>query len=129
VQYFERTAFVLQGTSVTLLPLGRTLTTGRVFAAVGALVAGANGRYFATTKHTLSGRFLTYWLAHDGSVLLGAPISEPLQEANGDGSGRRYLTQYFQNGRLEYHPEIAQAAFQVQGGQVGREILRQRGLL
>jgi hypothetical protein len=129
VQYFERAAFVLQGSAVTLLPLGRTLTKGRAFPAVGAVGVGAGGRYFSVTKHSLSGRFLTYWLAHEGSVLLGAPISEPLREANGDGSGRRYLVQYFANGRLEYHPEITQAAFQVQGGQVGRDVLQQRGWL
>lgn len=129
VQYFERAAFVLQGSTVTLLPLGLTLTRGRAFPDVDPSAAGTAGHYFTLTKHTLSGRFLTYWLAHDGSVLLGAPISEPVQEANGDGSGRRYLMQYFEYGRLEYHPESAQAAFQVQGGQVGREVLQQRGWL
>ena len=85
--------------------------------------------YFPSTGHTLSGRFLTFWQAHEGSALFGPPISEPIHEVNGDGSGRAYLVQYFADARLEYHPELAGTAYVVTVGLLGREYLRLRGLL
>ncbi len=57
------------------------------------------------------------------------PISEPLTEQNGDRTGRTYLLQYFKNGRLEYHPELSGTAYEVTSGQVGRQLLHQRGWL
>ena len=54
-----------------------------------------------------AGVFLTFWKSHSGNALFGAPISQPLYEQNGDGTGRTYLVQYFQNARMEYHPELA----------------------
>ncbi len=57
------------------------------------------------------------------------PISEPVREQNGDGTGRLYLVQYFQNGRLEYHPELTGTSYVVEVGQVGRQVLQQRGWL
>jgi hypothetical protein len=68
-------------------------------------------------------------LQHRGSDLFGSPISEPFTEQNGDGTGRGYLVQYFQNARLEYHPEYAQTAYAVSLGLLGREYLQSRGLL
>ena len=46
--------------------------------------------------HTLSGPFLAYWQAHQGSVVLGAPISEPEREGLGDGTGRVDRVQWFE---------------------------------
>ena len=46
---------------------------------------------------------------------------------NGDGTGRTYLVQYFQNARMEYHPELAGTDNVVMVGQLGRQILHQRG--
>jgi hypothetical protein len=85
--------------------------------------------YFAATGHSLSARFLTYWQSHDGATLLGAPISEVITEGNGDGSGRRYPLQWFENGRLEYHPELAGTRYAMELGLVGMQALRQRGWL
>lgn len=90
--------------------------------------AGVDARFFAATGHSLGGRFLAYWLDHRGSSILGALISEPLDEGNGDGSGRRYLLQWFERGRLEYHPENA-GTYAVELGLVGRDALRTRGWL
>jgi photosystem II stability/assembly factor-like uncharacterized protein len=129
VQYLERAAFVLHGATINLLPLGRVVTTGRTFPAAALPVPRSGTRYFPATQHTVSGRFLEYWLAHNGATLLGAPISEAMREANSDGTGKLYLLQYFENGRLEFHPEIATVALHVQGGQVGREALQLRGWL
>jgi hypothetical protein len=73
------------------------------------------------------GRFLSYWRTHNDARLLGAPISEPVREGNDDGSGRQYLVQWFGQGRLEYHPELAGTRYEVELGLVGLQALRQRG--
>ena len=84
-------------------------------------------RWFGQTQHTLGEPFLTFWRSHHGATLLGSPISQPLLEQNGDGSGRTYTVQYFQNSRLEYHAELAGTPAVVQVGQLGREALHARG--
>ena len=48
---------------------------------------------------------------------------------NGDGTGTAYVPQYFQNARLEYHPEAKDARFSVQLGLLGDQLLRQKGWL
>ena len=128
VQYFERARLVAAAGVVSPSPLGRLLCADRRFPAVSATEA-AGSRYFPETRHTLTGRFLTYWQQHQGRVLLGPPISEPFEAGNGDGSGQAYLMQYFANARLEYHPEHAGTRFEVQPGLLGREYLHERGLL
>ena len=114
---------------VRVAPLGRLLTASTAFPPVPPFVPTPDRRYFPSTRHSLTGRFLAYWQSHHGVVLLGAPISEIVLEANGDGSGRRYQTQWFENGRLEYHPELAGTAYEVEVGQVGREYLKTVGWL
>lgn len=129
VQYFERAALTLGTNGIQMVALGRTLTAGRIFPPVARLPDGPGRRYFPATGHGLSGRFLAYWRAHQGATVLGSPLSEPIREANGDGTGRIYLVQFFEDGRLEYHPEAAGTPFEVEGGQLGREALRRRGWL
>jgi len=85
--------------------------------------------YVAATGHSLAGRFLAYWRAHGGAALLGAPLSEVVVEGNGDNTGRRYPTQWFARGRLEYHAEHAGGRYAVELGLLGVEALRQRGWL
>jgi L,D-transpeptidase-like protein len=106
VQYFERARFEYhpddlgRDGQVQLSLLGRELTAGRNF---------PDGRpdggtmYFPETRHTLSGKFLKYWLKRGGLPIFGYPISEPMQEAGTDGQTR--LTQYFERAQFEYHPE------------------------
>lgn len=129
VQYTERFALALAHGAVVTLPLGRTLTAGRRFAPVKPFRSTNTRLYFPSTGHSLSGRFLTFWRAHSGSTLLGAPISEVIVEGNGDGSGRRYPLQWFERGRLEYHPELAGTRYAVELGLLGRQELRARGWL
>jgi len=52
-----------------------------------------------------------------------------LHEANGDGSGRTYLVQYFRNGRLEYHAELRATPYAVSVGLLGQAYLQGRGWL
>jgi len=106
VQYFERARFEYhpeelgREDQVQLSLLGRELTAGRNFPE-GQPDGGT--MYFAETKHTLSGKFLKFWLKRGGLPIFGFPISEPFQEASADGQTR--ITQYFERARFEYHPE------------------------
>jgi hypothetical protein len=129
VQVTERAVLVLAGGRVTLLPLGRLLSPVRALAHVAPVPSTAKRRYFPSTGHTLAGPFLAYWQAHQGSVLLGPPIAEPDPEQNGDGTARVYTVQWFENGRLELHPEIKDLRYRVQLGRVGYEYLHRAGLL
>jgi hypothetical protein len=55
---------------------------------------------------------------------LGAPISEVLVEGNGDGTYRRYPLQWFERGRLEYHPEHASTPYAIELGLLGIQALQ-----
>lgn len=70
---------------------------------------------------------LSYWCTHNGAQLLRTAISEPFRAGNDDGSGRQYLVQWFEQRRLEYHPELAGTRYEVELGLVGLQALRQRG--
>jgi photosystem II stability/assembly factor-like uncharacterized protein len=129
VQVFERARLVATGNSVTISPLGVWLTAGSAYPSVLSGPAGSGQRYFPETHQVLAGRFLTYWLAHNGALLLGPPISPEIHAQNGDGSKRSYLMQYFANGRLEYHPELHGTPYEVSLGLVGREFLQERNWL
>jgi hypothetical protein len=129
VQYFERAELIYANGRIHEAPLGRTLTQYRYFYRVGLFPSSRSRYYFSGTGHSLSGSFLTFWRNHAGSLLFGAPISEPLYERNGDGTGRTYLVQYFENARMEYHPELAGTSNVVTLGLLGREVLQQGGWL
>jgi hypothetical protein len=49
----------------------------------------------------------------------GPPISAPLYEQNGDGTGRSCLVQCFANARMEYHPELRATRYAVSLGLLG----------
>jgi len=127
IQYMDRSVLELADGAVRTAPIDDFLVDRRSFTPINDPGSGHGRRYFPSTHHTLSDRFLAYWLAHHGSVVLGAPISEPFSEGNDDGSGRRYLLQWFEKGRLEYHPELAGSRYEVEQGLVGLQALRQRG--
>ncbi len=107
VQYFEHARFEYHpeaadtADQVQLSLLGNELTVGRSFP-VGAPEDGK--QFFPETKHTLSGKFLKFWLKHGGLRVFGFPISEPFEEASPiDGAPR--LTQYFERARFELHSD------------------------
>lgn len=76
--------------------------------------------YFPETGHTLAFAFREYFQIHGGAEDLGYPISEPFFE-----SGR--IVQYFQNARLEWHPQNPLSE-KVQLGFLGEEYFAARGL-
>ncbi|HXT37368.1 MAG TPA: hypothetical protein VN837_17475, partial [Chloroflexota bacterium] len=129
VQYFERAELVDGRVGVQEAPLGTILTGGRHFPTIRPFISTASRWYFSCTKHSLSGAFLNFWRNHTGDLLFGEPISEPVYEQNGDGTHRTYLVQYFQNARMEYHPELAGTNNVVTLGLLGRQYLQQRGWL
>jgi photosystem II stability/assembly factor-like uncharacterized protein len=126
VQYFERSRLIYSHGHVTVAALGSQLTAGRYFQPV-ACCPGGGQVWFSQTGHTISGKFLSFWRSHNGSRLFGYPISQPLYEQNGDGTGRTYLVQYFQNARMEYHPELGGTSNVVTLGLLGKQALQQRG--
>ena len=129
VQYFERARLVLATGGVRESPLGTLLTAGRSFPPAAISPLTPSYLYFGETGHCIAGPFLDFWTRHHGQLLFGDPISEPLLEQNGDGTGRTYQVQYFQNARLEYHPELLGTDNEVQLGLIGRQYLRKIGLL
>ncbi len=127
VQYTDRFVLEMVNGRVQTAPLARYLVTQEYFDPLSTQGLAPGARYFPSTQHSLSGRFLSWWQTHRGSALLGAPISEQVVEQNGDGSGRSYLLQWFERGRLEYHPENAGTRYEMQLGLVGLQALQQRG--
>jgi hypothetical protein len=129
VQYTDRFELELVGGQVDTARLGYDLTSQRLIPRVAPVASTSTRLYFAVTGHTLSARFLAYWRSHQGATLLGAPLSEVMTEGNGDGSGRRYPLQWFEQGRLEYHPELAGTRYALELGLLGVQALQLRGWL
>jgi hypothetical protein len=82
-------------------------------------------QFFPETGHNLSGKFLDYWNSSGGLALFGYPISEERVEVNPI-DGKEYTVQYFERNRFELHPEEADTQFQIQLGQLGTELYRQK---
>jgi hypothetical protein len=77
--------------------------------------AAAGPRYFPETGHNSPDIFATYWAAHGGIALFGLPITEPYLD--------NCLTiQWFERARFERHPENKDTPFEVELGQLGREV-------
>jgi len=136
VQYFQRARLEHHpdraGTpyEVQVTLLGDQLTAPRrPFPAVAPFPGADTRMYFPETGHSLSLGFLSYWRARGGLDVFGYPISEELDEGNGDGSGRAYTVQYFQRARFEYHPELAGTPYEVQLGLLGDQALKEKGWL
>jgi hypothetical protein len=86
-------------------------------------------RYFPATHHSLRGDLLRFWQQHGGMAVFGAPITEVFQAQNGDGSGRVYAMQYFENARLERHPELHDPRYAILLGLLGTEDVEAWGWL
>jgi Zn-dependent protease len=118
-QYFERARFELHAATGDKVILGR----------VGALlhtpepgvtpVAGA--QFFPQTGHNLQGALRRFWEQHGSLAQFGYPISEAHPETS-PADGRDYTVQYFERARLELHPEHAGTPFEVEVGQLGRQL-------
>ena len=128
-QYFERARFEYhpensQPYDVLLTLVGNEVTATRRSEAPFVPIANPNdGRaFFADTGHTLSGAFLDFWQKYGGLQNFGFPLSEQFTEKNSV-DGKEYTVQYFERGRWELHPEIADPNYAVLLGLMGLERL------
>jgi hypothetical protein len=74
--------------------------------------------YFEESGHTVQGDFLRFYEIYGGARSLGYPLTE---EINVGG----WRVQYFEKGRLEYHPEN-EPAYRVTVGWLGELLHRRR---
>jgi polysaccharide biosynthesis protein PslG len=87
---------------------------------------GGGLQWFTETGHTLGdtsegGRAIAAaWTRMGGLSQFGFPISQPFTEVSKD-DGKRYLVQYFERQRFEYHPENKGSRFEVLLGRLGAE--------
>ena len=138
-QDFEHLRLVLRDGTVAIAPLGRAALTTHIASGDPALQSYGSGkgniapipntptlRYFPQTHHTLQGDLLRFWQQHGGMAVFGAPITEVVTDTNGDGSGRSYQMQYFENARLERHPETQGPSYAILLGLLGDESLVDR---
>ena len=131
-QWFERALFTYSPLKpdkykVELNLLGSMITEGRkAEAPFPAAKPGADGQFFAPTRHNLSDKFLSYWQSTGGLAIYGYPISEPFMERS-KSDGKTYLVQYFERNRFELHPEAAGTKWEVQLGLLGSELLDLQG--
>src|SRR5262249_47041320 len=95
VQYFQRVRLTYHpelvgaGPAIRVNMRGDALTADRrPFPTATPVDDTADLHYFPEVRHTVRGPFLRYFEARDGLALLGYPISEELQESNGDGTGQ-----------------------------------------
>ena len=126
IQWFERarledwpehanTEYAVQGGL-----LGYEFTQGLSFPKQTFYVSQTDNRFFVETGHGVAGRFLAFWNAINGMRVLGYPISDLVQEALHD--KQVYTVQYFERGRIEYHPQYAGTPEEMQLGLLGREL-------
>src|SRR5207248_1474288 len=66
-----------------------------------APLAGA-GHCFAEVPYCLRGVFASYWDSRGGLYNMGFPITPEVEETI---NGTKYVVQYTQRARMEYHPE------------------------
>ena len=114
VQYFDKARLEYDPndpTTITIYPLGQWALAGLDEPTKAAVPSATRIRTFET-GFTVQDQFLTFYEENNGQILFGQPISPQLEEAD-----RR--VQYFENARLEWHPE-APPNRQVQVGQLGR---------
>jgi hypothetical protein len=74
--------------------------------------------YFEQTGHTVRGDFLRFYEIYGGATSLGHPLTEEI-------SVEGWTVQYFEKGRLEYHPEN-EPAYRVTVGWLGELLHRRR---
>ena len=77
------------------------------------------GVFFPKTGHSVPQYLYQYWQANGGLDTYGYPITQQITQILED--GRLHDVQYFEKGRLEYHPDNAEP-YKIQLGQFGRMV-------
>ncbi len=83
----------------------------------------ASTRYFPETGFSISHGFLAYWNKFGGLPVFGYPISDEYTD-----SQTRFVTQYFQRARFEWHPGAFPSHYDVELGLLGRELAEKENL-
>ena len=127
VQYFERVRMELHPSNPPQYRVQLTLLGDLLGYRQGPISAESippfnhpHRRYYPQTGHTLSYGFMQYYDMHGGLDVFGYPISE-MMNYNG------LAIQYFQRGKMEWHPENA-ASSQVTLGTLGNEYIVRTGV-
>jgi hypothetical protein len=110
---------------VLLGRLGADLVAGRSDASFQPAAPAAGATFLAATRHNLSGPIGNYWAQAGGLPIFGYPLSEAFTETSPT-DGKPYLVQYFERARLEYHPEHAGTAAEIQLGLLGVQAYQAR---
>ncbi len=79
-----------------------------------------DSRFFAITGHNVPRPFISYWDANGAIERFGYPLTEAFEEVS-ETDGGRYVTQYFERARFEFHPEYIGTKDQVLLGLLGSE--------
>jgi hypothetical protein len=128
-QDFQRMRLEDHGGRIVVAPLG-TLDSNYGIVPLGEIPGPYGPKPTLTAEQqTEAAMFSRFWQAHGGKSILGAPISPPFVATNGDGSGRRYVMQYYENARIEFHSENKGTPYAIQLGLLGLEVTRARGWL
>lgn len=77
-------------------------------------------RFFSETGHNVPATFSRFWDSQGGLRRFGYPLTEAFVELS-ETDGGRYLTQYFERARFEYHREYAGTKDEVMLGLLGVE--------
>jgi len=122
VQYFQRMRleYDLSRNDIFIAPLGEWAVPALDNQILAPVAPSVHSRLFEETGFTVQDEFLTYYETNNGEVLFGPPISPQLDEG-----GAR--VQYFQNARLEWHPD-APLEYRVQVGRLGESHYRDQGI-
>ena len=116
VQYFQNLRLEYetgQPQSVRISPLGAWGYEGLREVVLDEVRENGRTRTFPETEQTVRDEFLAFYETHNGEQILGWPISPQLVVGG-------VRTQYFENGRLEWRPQLPLAQ-RVQLGWLGRE--------
>jgi hypothetical protein len=122
-QYFERMELLLQGGTVVPAPLGAQLVPATYTVTTTSTMTATS----TMTSYSVDPHFQSFWSQNGGASFFGSPVSPAFSQANGDGTARLYLVQYFRTARLEYHPEVASTGNPVEVGKLGEEALQALG--
>src|SRR5687767_6201365 len=106
-QRFRNSSIYILTLSAVILPLLLSQTDTQVV--VGKRITDA------PTGFTLAPEFAAFYAANGGLALFGYPVSAPRVEG-------RYLVQWTERQRLEWHPENTGTNFEVLLGLLGREL-------
>ncbi|NTW02970.1 MAG: hypothetical protein HGA19_17085 [Oscillochloris sp.] len=91
-----------------------------------AAVVAATEQCFPETDFCISARFRTFWEQQGGLAVFGFPVTAPHTEVNRE-NGQPYLTQWFERGRFELHPENTQP-YDVLLGRIGEDRMQGNGV-